>query len=63
MRSNEELENEIEYLRNVIGHLQDEASIDHKRYESLLNFSSLMAVRITALEKSEQKRRKIEVMQ
>ena len=62
MRTNEELEIEIEYLRGVIGHLQDEASLDYERYESLLNFTSLMAVRITALEKSEQKRRKIEVM-
>ena len=51
MRTNEELEIEIEYLRGVIGHLQDEAQLDFRHLKE----------RIKALEKAESGRQAHEV--
>ena len=61
MRTNEELKNEIDYLRNVISYFQDEANLDSRRYESLLNYSFLMSERIKSLEIYVLKRREIVV--
>lgn len=51
MRTNEELEIEIEYLRGVISHLQNETELDFKRLKK----------RIQALEKAELDRQAHEV--
>ena len=70
MRTNEELEIEIEYLRGVISHLQNETELDFerlkKRIQALekdkteLDFKRLKK-RIQALEKAELDRQAHEV--